>query len=74
MALCSRSVACAGALNQIAEKIQARKPIPPKQLPAQSKVVIGEEFVNNTTLSDVTFMVEARCPAPLTATLRGLAI
>ena len=28
----------AGALNQLAEKIQARKPIPPEQLPASSKV------------------------------------
>ena len=48
----------AGALNQLAEKIQARKPIPPKEAPLQSKVVIGEEYVNSPTLSDVTFMVE----------------
>ena len=48
------------ALFELAKKANATAPIDGPPAPAVPQVYLGEQFVNNITLSDVTFLVENR--------------
>ncbi|BDA48602.1 probable vacuolar protein 8 [Coccomyxa sp. Obi] len=50
----------AGALFELAKKANATAPIDCAPAPPTPQVYLGEQYVNNPTLSDVTFMVEGR--------------
>lgn len=48
------------ALLELAKKVNATSPVESQPQQPQKSVYLGEEFVNNKTLADVTFQVEGR--------------
>lgn len=48
------------ALLELAKKVNATSPVETQPQQPQKSVYLGEEFVNNKTLADVTFQVEGR--------------
>ena len=50
----------AGALHHLAESCGATAPIVVDPAPPEPKVYLGTQYVNNQTLSDVTFVIEGR--------------
>ena len=52
--------ACAAALFELAKKIPATAAIDCAPAEPPSNVFLGEKYVNNQTLSDVTFLVEGK--------------